>query len=283
MDFGGPWTEQKLKILERYLDAYTTALKNQRFELVYIDAFAGTGHIKSPDRDAIDRDAIDRDAINFLQGSTTRALNVSDKRFDELIFVERDATRCAKLENLQGAYPDRRIKIEHSEANDFLCNFRRDWRAWRGVLFLDPFATEVKWSTINAIADFNALDTWILFPVSAIARMLPKSRKPDDISPRWASRLTRVFGDQGWRELYQENPQGTLFGDPGSIRDPGIEGLLEIYKRNLKSVFGDRFLARSKRLTNSTGSPLFEFLFCVGHPKGIGPATRIANHILEHI
>ena len=88
MDFGGPWTEQKLKILERYLDAYTTALKNQRFELVYIDAFAGTGHIKSPDRDAIDRDAIDRDAIdrdaidrdaiNFLQGSTTRALNVSD-------------------------------------------------------------------------------------------------------------------------------------------------------------------------------------------------------------
>jgi len=45
MDFGGPWTQHKLKILELYLDAYTTALKNQPFKLVYIDAFAGTGHI----------------------------------------------------------------------------------------------------------------------------------------------------------------------------------------------------------------------------------------------
>ena len=36
---------QKLGILEAYLDAYTTALKNQPFELVYVDAFAGTGRI----------------------------------------------------------------------------------------------------------------------------------------------------------------------------------------------------------------------------------------------
>ena len=27
--FGGPWTEEKLAILKEYLDAYTTALKNQ--------------------------------------------------------------------------------------------------------------------------------------------------------------------------------------------------------------------------------------------------------------
>ena len=36
------------------------------------------------------------------------------------------------------------------------------WSQWRGVLFLDPFATQVKWSTIERIAGFNALDTWIL-------------------------------------------------------------------------------------------------------------------------
>ena len=41
--FGGPWTEQKLEILRRYLDAYTTALKGQGFQLIYIDAFAGAG------------------------------------------------------------------------------------------------------------------------------------------------------------------------------------------------------------------------------------------------
>ena len=41
--FGGQWTIEKLDILGRYLDAYTTALKNQPFKLVYIDAFAGHG------------------------------------------------------------------------------------------------------------------------------------------------------------------------------------------------------------------------------------------------
>ena len=39
----GPWARQKLDGLEAYLNAYTTALKKQRFELVFIDAFAGAG------------------------------------------------------------------------------------------------------------------------------------------------------------------------------------------------------------------------------------------------
>ena len=41
--FGGSWTEEKLKSVGSYLSRYTTALKYQSFELVYFDAFAGTG------------------------------------------------------------------------------------------------------------------------------------------------------------------------------------------------------------------------------------------------
>ena len=44
--FGGRWTEEKLEILRKYLQAYNTALKNQPFKRVYIDAFAGTGYRK---------------------------------------------------------------------------------------------------------------------------------------------------------------------------------------------------------------------------------------------
>ena len=274
MQFGGAWTEEKLQILERYLDAYTTALKNQPFDLVYIDAFAGVGEIDVQE---------DREAVDFLRGSTVRAIQIRDKPFDELVFIEKDPARCSDLEKLRNEYPNRRIEVENSEANGFLRDFRRDWRAWRGVLFLDPFATEVEWSTIEAIASFHALDTWILFPVSAVARMLPKSRQPDDISPKWAGRLTSVFGDEDWRELYKENPQRELFGDPGSMRETGVDGLLDIYRHNLKRLFGDRFLPKSRRLANSTGSPMFEFMFCVGNAKGIGPATRIASHILHHM
>ena len=51
--YGGQWTFEKLKILENYLDCYTTALKSQPFKLVYIDAFAGSGYIY-PIQDNID-------------------------------------------------------------------------------------------------------------------------------------------------------------------------------------------------------------------------------------
>ena len=43
--FGGSWTQEKLNILRGYLDAYTTALKDQPFKLIYIDAFAGSGNL----------------------------------------------------------------------------------------------------------------------------------------------------------------------------------------------------------------------------------------------
>ena len=46
---------------------------------------------------------------------------------------------------------------------------------------------------------FKALDTWILFPVSAIARLLPKSKRPDDVNPKWAYRLNKAYDDENWR------------------------------------------------------------------------------------
>ena len=113
--------------------------------------------------------------------------------------------------------------------------------------------------------------------------MLPRSKKPDDIKPGWAKRLTIVFGDESWRNLYQKSPQLSLFGTVEHERESGVNGLINIYKSKLESLFQDRFLAKSRTLKNSKNSALFEFLFCVGNPSGIAPAKRIAKHILERI
>lgn len=275
--FGGRWTMEKLDILESYLDAYTTALKGQPFNLMYVDAFAGTGFIGLP------QDADDNDKRDFITGSAERAIRITDKPFDKLIFVEKDSVRFEELKSLRDSHPDRDIQVINSEANHFLRHLTEDWSRWRGVLFLDPFATEVEWSTIEKIARFKALDTWILFPVSAIARMLPTSRMPEDVEPKWADKLTKIFGGESWRELYNEASQGELFGNRGMERDPGVEGLISIYKRNLEHLLGSRFLQKSRTFKNSKNSVLFVFLFCVGNPRGIKPATSIARHIMEHI
>lgn len=273
--FGGPWTEEKLAILKKYLDAYTTALKNQPFCLVYIDAFAGTGEVELT--------SVDEDKKEFIEGSAKIAVDVDDKPFDEYIFVEKNQDRCIQLDSLREANRCKNIQIKNEDANDFLQNLQKDWRRYRGVLFLDPFATEVEWGTIEQIASFEALDTWILFPTSAIARMLPREREPDSISPEWVNRLNRIYGGESWRDLYSVNPQISLFGDEEQQRQEGIDGLIGIYKNKLTQLFGDRFLEKSRTLKNSKNSALFEFLFCVGNPKGIGPARRIAEHILKDL
>ncbi len=276
-EFGGQWTIDKLDILEKYLNAYTTALKKKPtefnpFKLVYIDAFAGTGEISLRNED--------EDAREFIEGSARRALKITDKPFDRLVFVEKDPQRYARLEALREENLNRDIWTANADANAYLRNLRADWKSWRGVLFLDPFNTEVDWATVEKIAAFEALDTWILFPVSAIARMLPKSRVPDDISGKQADSLTRSFGDESWRELYSVNPQQSLWGDLLHQRDPGTDGIMRIYKDKLRALFGQRYLETSKTFMNSKNSPLFEFVFCAGNPRGATVAKRIASHIL---
>ena len=271
--FGGQWTVEKLNILERYLDAYTTALK-KNFKLVYIDAFAGSGQV--------DLGNPDPDASAIISGSAELAVHIDSKPFDRLYFVEKSAESCRQLESLKTKYPNRDIRIENSDANTFLHELDMDWRAWRGVIFLDPFATEVDWSTIEDISRFNALDLWILFPSSAIARMLPRTRTPDAVHLGWARRLTRVYGGPSWRRLYEQTRQLSLFESPGLEREPGVEGLLGIYRENLEKLFEDRFMKKSRTLRNSREGPMFELLFCVGNRKGIDHAKKIANHILDH-
>ena len=262
-----------MDILEKYLAAYTTALKRQPFKLMYIDAFAGTG--------AINPRGENEDARSFIDGSTRRAIKIDDKPFDRLIFVEKDPDRYGSLTALLRENPSRDIRIEMDDANSFLSSMQEDWRSWRGVLFIDPFATEVEWKTIERIAGFNALDTWILFPLSAIARMLPKGKNPAAVSDAWANRLTRIFGDESWSELYRPSSQLSLFGDDRFERYPGMDGIREIYKNKLKNLFERRFMENSKVFVNSKNSPLFEFVFCAGNQSGAALAKKIAGHILN--
>ncbi len=244
---------------------------------MYIDAFAGTGSVE------LRREDYRGFVQEFIPGSAKIAVGIENKPFDKLVFVERDTGRCEKLREVERENPGRNIRIENREANEFLVGMTENWGNWRGVLFLDPFATQVRWSTVEKIAGFNALDTWILFPTSAVSRMLPISRKPGDISEAWVEKLNKVYGDDSWKNLYGKNPQLHLFGVKEYKRTHGVSGLVEIYKDKLGELFGDRFLRESCPLKNSNNSELFEFLFCVGNERGIGPAKKIAEHILGHI
>lgn len=90
-EFGGPWTREKLEILRRYLTAYTTGLKNQPFTLSYIDAFAGAGVYRDPNHEYAEFEL-------FHEGSATIALDITDKPFDRLLFIQESTGRIQSLQ-----------------------------------------------------------------------------------------------------------------------------------------------------------------------------------------
>ena len=90
--FGGDWTEEKLRRVEKYLKAYNVALKNQPFTREYIDAFAGTGYreVKQSDSKAglLLPELVEEDCEYFVDGSARIALKVKPP-FHKFTFIER--------------------------------------------------------------------------------------------------------------------------------------------------------------------------------------------------
>ena len=276
--FGGLWTRQKLEILRRYLDAYTTALKNRPFRLIYVDAFAGSGSWQRGSGYA-HNDYGDFDEM--LKGSPLIALDTDDKPFDRMVFIERNPENVASLESLRNEYSNRDIRIVNDDANVALPSICRGLsRSDRAVVFLDPFATEVSWSTVKTIAQTEKIDCWILFPLMAISRFLPIGRPPDVI---WAQRLDRIFGGREyWQGMYSPAPQQT-FWSQGSIRqrERGSKQIADSYRDRLETIFA-RVAPTRRVLTNSRNSELFDLFFAASNPRGAAVAIPIADHILNN-
>lgn len=276
--FGGSWTQDKLEILRRYLDAYTTVLKNQPFTLIYIDAFAGPGNWQPGSTYSSD------DYFEFnemLIGSPNIALEVDDKPFDNLVFIEQNPKHLPSLGLLSSANPHRNIAIIDDDANVALPKICGGLdHLERAVVFLDPFATEVSWTTIESIARTRKVDCWILFPLMAITRLMPVDREPDE---EWAVKLDRVFGGrQYWKGFYAPASQQT-FWSQGTIqqRERGSSQIAERYRNRLNTVF-DRGAPTRRVLKNSQNSALFDLFFAASNPNGAPVATRIADHILKN-
>ena len=277
--FGGPWTQEKLAIIGAYLDAYTTALKDQPFQLIYVDAFAGEGYWR-PGSAYASEDY--EDFTELLDGSPAIALDVRDRPFDRFIFIEKDEKRSQALDDLKRQHSERCIEVIPKDANVALPMFCESMdRFDRAVVFLDPFATQVSWDTVSAVARTQKIDCWILFPISAIARIMPRGSSPP---AAWASRLDRIFGGrEHWEGVYRESAQLSFFTTERSLeRASGSGQIAERYWKRLESVF-EKVAPISRPLRNSKNSPMFELFFAAGSTRGADIAVRIARHILERL
>ena len=281
MEFGGDWTEEKLECVSKYLSAYTTALKKQPFDLCYIDAFAGTGY-RTIKKDEKSSQPMFPEMLKFLDGSARVALKVQPP-FHRYIFIEKNKVRFSKLQQLKEDFPEADIELVQDEANTYVQKFcSYNWRraSLRAVLFLDPYGMEVKWKTIEAIANTKAIDLWLLFPIGvAVNRLL---RRDSQIAQNTRKTLDECFGTKGWYdEFYKEIENRTLFENSFELQKVAtLDSIERYFIERLESVFTE-VAENPLRLYNSKNSLLYSLCFAAGNPKGASIAVKIAQHILK--
>ena len=283
-EFGGQHTEIKLAIIESYLKAYTTALRNKFRELWYIDAFAGTGSrtTRTVSRGDGIFDERPVEVIDHRRGSAQIAIGIQPK-FDRLVFIEKNPAYCAELRRLKALYKDRDIAVIEGDANDSIQK-QIAWDGWRfarGVCFLDPYGMEVEWATLEAIAKTKAIDVWFLFPLSGLYRQATRSFADIDASKRAA--LTRMFGSEQWiNELYRGEHKNDLFGGTFEIvRSADVAGLERYVQSRLATIFPK--VLKPLALPIGKKPQRFSLFLCISNsdPKAVGLATKIGNHILK--
>ena len=285
-NFGGNWTTEKLERVRKYLKAYATIMKNWNFHFAYIDAFAGTGY--RTDRQDADPNELmfpeiaEREVQEFLDGSARIALQVRP-RFQKYILIEKDENWFAKLQQLEDEFPSDDIELVQSDANEYLKDLcSKNWirHQRRAVLFLDPYGMEVEWHTIAAIANTQAIDLWILFPLGiAVNRLL---KKDGNVDTTIRQKLNRFFGTTDWYDTFYEtvsNP--TLFGEEMVTRKTSdFRSIGQYFVKRLQTVF-TRVANNPLPLYNSKNNPLYLLCFAAGNPKGASTAVKIAQDILR--
>ncbi|MEO1243787.1 MAG: three-Cys-motif partner protein TcmP [Pseudomonadota bacterium] len=271
-------TGRKLDLIETYLSMYQTALSKTRLQTLYIDGFAGSGEV--PVAEIAEGLFNDEDVQTVMAGSADRAVNIAPP-FDRYVFIDK-RKKC--IDALKSKFKDHplaeRMTHQVGDANDHICKLCEDeqWRYQRGVVLLDPFGSQVEWSTIEAIANTKALDLWYLFPAGlGVFRQISKDGTVD---PTHEQSITRILGTDEWKTAFiKSTKEPDLFGEKithEKIVTP--ESAAEFAIERLKTVFEGGVMEKIIPL-GKHAYPSYYLLFAWGNasPKAKTLANKLSK------
>jgi three-Cys-motif partner protein len=209
--------------------------------------------------------------------------------FDHFRFIEKDAERCAALEKLKGLHPRADIVVLPGEANQILRELvhqdpwaRRDRSNSRGVVFLDPYALHVDWTTLQALASTLVFDVWYLFPIRDTIRQL--AHNFEGIGPK-EPMLDRLLGSE-WRELYSIAPEADsrrdLFDEQAEHemrRVVSVSQFEQWLKKRLESQF--KFVSEPLPILSTPSRQAFSLFLGVSNPGK--PAIDLAKKFVRYV
>jgi three-Cys-motif partner protein len=281
-EFGGVSTDLKLSMVQAYLSAFTTALRNRFTELWYIDAFAGTGE-RTVRLDATPASLFDDETserIEHRRGSAQIAIDTLPK-FQRLFFIEKKQKHIDALCLLAEANQGHRIDIHKGDANQEIRRIisAHSWTSTRAVMFLDPYGMSVEWQTLEVISATKAIDVWYFVSLAGLFRQAALDGNAIDETKRQA--LNRMLGTNDWEEVLYKKHDPDLWGDIKISREANVADIEKYFQLRLQTIFSK--VLKPRTFYNEQNVPMFSLFFAISNPEGkaIGLATKIASHILS--
>lgn len=185
----GNWSEKKYSLVGRYCGIFTKAMKD-KFNLVYLDLFAGAGYAKIRETGAIVKNA------GLIAMTTEKAFDYH--LFNELDPAKHDALtrRCARHAG------DRRWATLNLDANkdiDTILQKVPVFNNGKGNLmfcFADPCAFELEFKTVRALAK-RKVDLLIL-----LALQMAGKRNLHNYIEEENETVARFIDNPKWRDEY---------------------------------------------------------------------------------
>lgn len=282
--WGGNWTELKLKAFEEYVKSYLDIMKKQQEKrkwpsiIIYFDGFAGSGSRDLKDINTDEELKLFTIETEIYKGSAERVLSL-DKKFDEYYFVDINKKAIEKLENnLNSKELDlTKCKFINNDVNDELKELSDLLNKEKTALvLLDPFGMQIFWESLERFSG-KRVDLWILLPSGVIInRVLDKKGEIKNIEL-----LTRILGmgeDEIRSIFYKKVKTLTLLGEVETTEkiNHSIDKIAELYIKNLKNIW--KFVTDSPLvLLNSKTVPIYHFIFASNNKT----ALKIAKYIIE--
>ena len=243
----GRWAKDKYFYIGRYLDLFSTAMKN-RWNLYYIDLFAGCGKCRV------------RDSGEEIDGSALMSLNIRFP-FTKYLFVDSNPEALDSLEKRTKSsdFLDR-VKLLHGDCNEKVEEIIKEipQQGSLSLAFIDPTGLQIKFATIKQLTEERRIDLIITFPEGmAIKRNLEIFLKQGH------SILDDFMGDARWREQYRKELVALQSFDRK-------RKFVEIYRQKLESIGYLEIKSVHEVLIKSSARklPLYYLLFASKHQLG---------------
>ncbi len=212
----GPWAEDKYRRVGMYAEMFATGMKHRWDERVYLDLFAGPGHVRI------------RGTNRIVMGSPLIALSLRDP-FDRYVFCDQDpnaidalAARCARVNDRAD------VRLVRGDANEQLSEII-DHLPVHGVdrrvlsfCFLDPYRLNIHFGSVRHLAENRPIDFLIL-----LALHIDANRNIERYASEESGVIDDFLGDPHWRARWD------------SARSRGatvVEFLAEEYSRRMASL-----------------------------------------------